>query len=261
MNKIADAFHNKKAFIAYLMAGDPNLDKTADFILALQDAGADLIEIGIPFSDPIAEGEVIQAASVRALQAGTRLDGVFEMVASLQGQVHIPLVFMTYLNPVFVYGYDRFFSTCAKIGICGIIIPDLPYEEQGEAKEIARRHGIEVVTLLAPTSEARTDAIAREAEGFLYLVSSMGVTGVRSEITTDVGAMVQRVRAATSLPVAVGFGIATPEQAETYARMADGVIVGSAIVGRIAEYGDKAAPVIAAYVREMKQAVQRASGT
>jgi tryptophan synthase alpha chain len=253
MNRIKDAFNNKKAFIAYLMAGDPNLKVSAEYILTAQDAGADMIEIGIPFSDPIAEGEVIQAASVRALAAGTRLDGIFDMVASIKDKMRIPLVFMTYVNPVFVYGYDRFFKRCADIGICGIIIPDMPFEEQGEAKTSAKEHGIEIVTLVAPTSEKRISQIAKNAEGFIYLVSSMGVTGVRSEITTDLPAIVAEIRKHTATPIAIGFGISTPEQAKYYSLAADGVIVGSAFVRIIGQYGENAKQLLYESIKEMKQ--------
>ena len=253
MNYIKDAFKNKKAFIAYLMAGDPNLAVSAEYILTVQDAGADMVEIGIPFSDPIAEGEVIQAASMRALATGARLDGVFEMVASIKGRMRVPMVFMTYLNPVFVYGYDRFFVKCAEIGICGVIIPDLPFEEQGEAKIIAEKYGIKIITLVAPTSEKRIARIAKNAEGFIYLISSMGVTGVRSEITTDLTAMISDIRKYTDVPIAVGFGISTPEQAKYYSGAADGVIVGSAIVRIIGEHGENAKQALHEYIREVKQ--------
>jgi len=251
MNRIIDAFTNKKAFITYLMAGDPNLAVSAELILAAQESGADMIEIGIPFSDPIAEGEVIQAASNRALAAGTRLDGVFEMVASLKDKMRVPLVFMTYLNPVFVFGYERFFAKCTEIGICGVIIPDLPFEEQDEVKGAAANFGIEIVTLVAPTSEQRIERIAKSAEGFIYLVSSMGVTGVRSEITTDLNGIVAEIRKHTSVPVAIGFGISTPEQSKKYQAIADGVIVGSAIVRIIGEQGGKAKPAVSQFIREM----------
>ena len=240
MNRIKDAFAGKKAFIVYLMAGDPNLAASANYILAAQDAGADMIEIGIPFSDPIAEGEVIQAASERALAAGTRLDGVFDMVASIKDQMRIPMVFMTYLNPVFVYGYERFFARCEKIGICGLIIPDLPFEEQDEAKEVAGKYNVEIVTLIAPTSKQRIAEIAHNAEGFIYLVSSMGVTGVRNTITTDLTGIVSEIKKHTSIPIAVGFGISTPEQVEQYSKTADGVIVGSAIVRIVGQHGSEA---------------------
>jgi len=255
MNSIKNAFLHQKAFIAYLMAGDPNLEVSAEYILAVQDAGADMVEIGIPFSDPIAEGEVIQAASMRALAAGTRLDGVFDMVASIKDEMRIPMVFMTYLNPVFVYGYDRFFSKCAEIGVCGVIIPDMPFEEQGEAKEIAEKYGVEVVTLIAPTSEQRIKKMAGHAEGFLYLISSMGVTGVRSNITTDLSAIVADIRKSTGIPIAIGFGISTPEQAGIYSAVADGVIVGSAIVSIIARHGKSAHQSLHEYIHAMKNAM------
>lgn len=252
MIKIKEAFQNKKAFIAYLMAGDPDLAASEEYILTAQEGGADLIEIGIPFSDPIAEGEVIQAASARALIAGTRLEGIFTMVDSIKDQMRIPLVFMTYLNPVFAFGYDRFFSRCSDIEICGLIIPDLPFEEQGEVREVAAKYSVEIITLVAPTSEARTAEIARNAEGLLYLVSSMGVTGVRSEITTDLSSIVAEIRKETDIPVAIGFGIATPDQAERYSAIADGVIVGSAIVRIIEKYGAGAKQALYEFINKMK---------
>ena len=256
MIKIKEAFQNKKAFIAYLMAGDPDLETSAEYILTAQEAGADLIEIGIPFSDPIAEGEVIQASSARAINAGTRLDGVFTMVSSIKSKMKIPMLFMTYLNPAFVYGYDKFFSRCADIGISGIIIPDLPFEEQGEAKEVAKKYEVEVVTLVAPTSKERTAEIARNAEGFIYLVSSMGVTGVRTKITTDLSPIVKEIRGITKVPVAVGFGVSTPMQAASYSSVADGVIVGSAIVRIIGQYGKEAKNALRDYIKMMKEAAE-----
>jgi len=258
MIEISEAFRGKKAFIAYLMAGDPNLKRSAEFILIAQDAGADLIEIGIPFSDPIAEGEVIQASSERALRAGTRLDGVFEMVYSIKGSMRIPMVFMTYANPVFVYGYDRFFARCAEVGISGIIIPDMPFEEQGEAKPVAREHGIEMITMVAPTSSKKRIAdIVRSADGFVYLVSSMGVTGVRSEITTDLPMIVSEIKRSSDIPVAIGFGISTPEQAKQFSRIADGVIVGSAIVRIIAQHGMEAGQTLYEYISAMKHEIDQ----
>ena len=255
MNKIQAAFQEKKAFIAYLMAGDPDLDTSAQYILAAQEAGADLIEIGIPFSDPIAEGPVIQQASLRALSSGARLDKVLEMVASLKENMRIPLVFMTYLNPVFVYGYDRFFEACSRIGIIGIIIPDLPLEHKREVSQSAGEHGVAVISLVAPTSAERIGSIAKEAEGFLYLVSSMGVTGVRKKVGADIDARVQELRQVTAIPIAAGFGIATPEQAAQYAKHTDGVIVGSAIVSLIAKHGANAHTPLRAYIGEMKKSI------
>ena len=256
MNRIKDAFNNKKAFIAYLMAGDPDIEASAEYILAAQKAGADMIEVGIPFSDPIAEGEVIQAASVRALAAGARLDGIFDMVASIKSKMLIPMVFMTYLNPVFVYGYDRFFARCSQIGICGIIIPDMPFEEQGEAKKAAEKNNIEIVTMIAPTSKERIARIAGKTEGFIYLVSSMGVTGMRSDINTDLSSLVLEIRKHTRIPIAIGFGISTPEQARHFSAIADGVIVGSAIVNQIGKHGANAKQVVYDYVKKMKDSIE-----
>lgn len=252
---IKDAFKNGKAFVAFITAGDPNLDKTAEYILEMERAGADLIEIGIPFSDPIAEGVVIQEADLRALQSGTTTDGIFDMVEKLRRKTDMPLVFMGYLNPVFHYGYERFFARCKECGISGIIIPDLPYEEKGECEEIAAKYGVDVISMIAPTSAARIRAIASEAKGFLYVVSSMGVTGIRSEIKTNLASILVAVREASDIPAAVGFGINTPEQAAKVAQIADGVIVGSAIVKIIARYGSEAGPYIYDYVKSMKEAI------
>lgn len=254
--KIADAFKNGKAFIPFITAGDPSLEKTKEFVLAMEKAGADLVEIGIPFSDPIAEGVVIQEADLRSLEAGTTTDGVFEMVAELRKETDMPLVFMTYLNIVFYYGYEKFFSNCEKVGISGIIIPDMPYEEKGECEAIAAGHGVELVSMVAPTSEERIRMIASGAHGFLYVVSSMGVTGVRAEIRTDLASMRKAIRQATDLPAAIGFGINTPEQAKKMSEIADGVIVGSAIVKLVAKYGENATPYIAGYVKSMKDAIR-----
>ena len=255
MIKIEEAFKNGKAFIPFLTAGDPSLDKTEEFILAMADAGADLIEIGIPFSDPIAEGPVIQEADIRALASGTTVDKIFEMVKSVRAKISIPLVFMTYLNPVFHYGYEEFCAKCQEAGIAGIIIPDLPYEEKGELDSICQAHSMELISMIAPTSEDRIRTIAAEAKGFLYVVSSLGVTGVRSEITTDIGAMTAVVKEAGSVPAAIGFGISGPEQAAKMAQFADGVIVGSAIVRIIAAKGADAKDDIVAFVKSIKAAI------
>lgn len=255
-NRISHAFEKGKAFIPFITAGDPSLEKTQEFILEMERAGADLIEIGIPFSDPIAEGIVIQEADIRSLSAGTTTDRVFEMVREVRTKTQIPLVFMTYLNPVYFYGYDRFFSRCAEVGIDGIIIPDLPFEEKHELVEIAASHDVDVISMIAPTSESRIQKIAQEARGFLYVVSSMGVTGMRSEIRTDLDSILAAIRKVTDVPACVGFGINTPEQAAKIAKIADGVIVGSAIVKLAEQYGAAAAPQIGAYVAKMKDAVR-----
>ncbi len=259
MSRIADAFRDKKAFIGFLTAGDPSMEKTEEFILEMERAGADLVEIGIPFSDPIAEGVVIQNANIRALKAGATTERVFEMVSRVRRRTQIPLVFLTYLNPVFHYGYEKFFARCQDVGIDGIIIPDLPFEEKGEVAPLAAACGVDVISMIAPTSSQRIERIAGEAAGFLYVVSSMGVTGIRKEITTDLEGMLGAVRKATDLPAAVGFGISTPEQAAKIAAAADGVIVGSAIVKIIEKHGEAAGPEIYEYVRSMKAAVKQAS--
>ena len=259
MSKIREAFQNGKAFIPFITAGDPTLEDTERFIVTMADCGADLIEIGIPFSEPIAEGIVIQEADIRALASGTTADKVFDMVSRVRKKVSIPLVFMTYLNPVYHYGYEKFFTRCEEAGISGIIIPDLPYEEKAEADGPAAAHGVELISMIAPTSEDRIRMIAKEAGGFIYVVSSMGVTGMRSDITTDLPSMVRAIREVTTIPCAIGFGINTPDQAEKMAGIADGVIVGSAIVKIIERKGSGAAPEIAEYVRKMKDAVLRAA--
>lgn len=255
MSNIRKAFERGKAFIPFITAGDPSLEKTKEFILEMERAGADLIEVGIPFSDPIAEGIVIQEADIRALAAGTTTDKIFDMVRELREETQIPLVFMTYLNPVFHYGYEKFFSRCQEVGVDGIIIPDLPFEEKGELEEIAAVKGVDVISMIAPTSEERIQNIAKNAKGFIYVVSSMGVTGMRSEIKTDLNALLSSIKKATDVPACVGFGIHSPEQAAEVARVADGVIVGSAIVKMAEQYGGHAAPHMGAYVHKMKMSL------
>lgn len=257
MSKIANAFKNGTAFIGFLTAGDPTIDKTIEYILAMEEAGCDLIEIGIPFSDPMAEGVVIQDANVRALKQDTTTDDVFEMVRRVREVTDIPLVFLTYINPVFFYGYEEFFKKCGELGIDGIISPDLPYEEKGEIKDIALKNDVDVISLIAPTSSERIKMIANDATGFIYVVSSLGVTGMRSEIKTDLNAILSDIREVTDLPLAVGFGINTPQQAEDISKIADGVIVGSAIVKIIEEYGENASEALKEYVSSMKNACNK----
>ena len=256
-NSVDDAFRtpNGKAFIGFLTAGDPDADSTVRFILEMERAGADLIELGIPFSDPTAEGVVIQDANIRALGNGMTTDGVFEIVRRVRETSRVPLAFMTYSNPVFHYGYERFFARCEELGIGAIIIPDLPFEERAEVEEPAAEHNVHLISMIAPTSETRIQAIASEAHGFIYVVSSMGVTGVRSEIKTDLAAIVESVRKVTDTPCAIGFGISTPEQAGRMAAVSDGAILGSAIVRIIERYGAEAAPELYRYVKSMKDAV------
>ena len=277
MSNIRKAFENGKAFIPFITCGDPDLETTKAAVREMVKNGADLIELGIPFSDPTAEGPVIQEANVRALSGGVTTDKIFEMVKELRGSekadggsvigdgetsgtepVTVPMVFMTYANVVYSYGAERFISTSAGIGIDGIILPDLPFEEKEEFLPVCRKYGVDLISLVAPTSEDRIAMIAKEAEGFLYIVSSLGVTGVRSEITTDLGSIVKTVRENTDIPCAVGFGISTPEQAGKMAAVSDGAIVGSAIVKLLAKYGKDAPAEIGKYVKSMKDGVRGA---
>ena len=260
MSRINEAFQhqNGKAFIPFITCGDPDLATTAKAVRAMAAAGADLIELGIPFSDPTAEGPVIQEASNRALKAGTTTDKIFDLVRDLRKDVHIPMVFMTYANVVYSYGSEKFIATAAEVGMDGLILPDVPYEEKEEFDGLCRQYGLDLISLIAPTSEQRIAMIAKEASGFIYIVSSLGVTGTRSEIKTDISAMVELIRQNTGLPCAVGFGIATPQQAAAMAKVSDGAIVGSAIIKLLAQYGPAAAPHIEAFVRDMAQAVHNA---
>ena len=258
MSKIASAFEKGKAFIAFITCGDPDLETTAAVVRAAVENGADLIELGIPFSDPTAEGPVIQGANLRALNGGVTTDRIFDLVRELRRDVTVPMVFMTYANVVFSYGADRFLSTCRAVGIDGLILPDLPYEEKEEFLPDCRRYGVDLISLIAPTSENRIAMIANEAEGFLYVVSSLGVTGTRSEIKTDLASIVEVIRQNTRIPCAIGFGISTPEQAKAMAGLSDGAIVGSAIIKLIEKHGKDAAAPVGEYVRRMKEAIRSA---
>ena len=255
MSNINRAFSNGKAFIAFITCGDPDLETTAAAVKAAVAGGADLIELGIPFSDPTAEGPVIQGANIRALRAGVTTDKIFDFVRLLRREISVPMVFMTYANVVFSYGAEKFISTCRDIGIDGLILPDLPFEEKEEFLPLCRQYGVDLISLIAPTSENRIAMIAAEADGFLYIVSSLGVTGTRSEITTDLAAVVKLVRENTDTPCAIGFGISTPEQAKKMAALSDGAIVGSAIIKLLEQYGKEAPKYIEDYVRSMKEAV------
>lgn len=259
MSKIADAFAKGKAFIPFITCGDPDLETTKEIVRSMAANGADLIELGIPFSDPTAEGPVIQGANLRALKNGVTTDQIFDMVRELRtdsaNPVSLPMVFMTYANVVFSYDAEKFIRTCREIGIDGLILPDLPFEEKGEFDEICRKYDIDLISLIAPTSENRVAMIAKEAKGFIYIVSSLGVTGVRSEIKTDIASLVKLVRENASVPCAVGFGISTPEQAAKMAGISDGAIVGSAIIKLVAQYGKVAAGPVGEYVRKMKDAI------
>lgn len=256
MSKVSDAFKNGKAFIAFVTGGDPDLETTQKLIIEMEKSGADIIEVGIPFSDPIAEGPVIQKADLRALQGGCTTDKLFDAIKEIKEQVNIPLVFMTYVNVIYRYGTEKFMERCVECGISGVIVPDCPYEERDELAPFCKEAGIDLIPLIAPTSEERITKIAKTAEGFVYVVSSLGVTGIRQNITTDLGAMTKLVKEATEVPCAIGFGIAKPEQAKNVCQYADGAIVGSAIVKIVAEHGKESVPYVGEYVKSMKDAIR-----
>lgn len=256
MSRIQEAFAGGKAFIPFITCGDPDLETTAAVVRAAAENGADLIELGIPFSDPTAEGPVIQGANVRALAGGVTTDKIFDFVREIRKDVRIPMVFMTYANVVFSYGTEKFLSACKEIEIDGLILPDLPFEEKEEFLPMCRKYGVDLISLIAPTSENRIALIAREAEGFLYIVSSLGVTGTRTEIKTDLKSIVDVVRQNTDIPCAIGFGISRPEQARKMADISDGAIVGSAIIKLLEKYGKDAPRYVGEYVKSMKDSLQ-----
>lgn len=256
MSNIRKAFENGKAFIPFITCGDPDIETTIKVVRSAVENGADLIELGIPFSDPTAEGPVIQGANIRALAGGVTTDKIFDIVKELRRDVKIPLVFMTYANVVFSYGVERFMKKCSDTGMDGIIIPDMPFEEKEEFAECARQYGVDMISLIAPTSENRIAMIAKEAEGFIYVVSSLGVTGTRSEITTNIGDIVSVIRENTDVPCAVGFGISNPEQARKMAGLSDGAIVGSAIIKIIEKYGKDSPSYVGEYIKSMKDALR-----
>lgn len=257
-NRILQAFAKGKAFIPFITCGDPSLTITEQLVYAMEEAGADLVELGIPFSDPTAEGPVIQEANVRALKGGVTTDKIFDMVVRIRKNTALPMVFMTYANVVFSYGTERFIKKAAEVGMDGLILPDVPFEEKEEFDQVCKKYGLDLISLIAPTSHDRITRIAKEAEGFVYCVSSLGVTGTRTSITTDIGAMVKLVKAAKNIPCAVGFGISTPKQAKKMASQSDGAIVGSAIVKLCAAYGENCIPYVKDYVKSMKDAVREA---
>ena len=253
MSKLAAVLkQHRKIFVPFITAGDPDLETTKKLILAMEEAGATLIELGIPFSDPMAEGPVIQEADLRALSAGCTTDKVFDMIKEVRKETDIPLVFLTYANPIFHYDTDKFYARCAEVGVDGTIVPDVPYEERGELEEACDKYGVDRITMIAPTSEDRIQRIARDAKGYVYIVSSLGVTG----ITTDIGTIYKKIREVTDTPAAVGFGIATPEQAAEMARLSDGAIVGSAIIKIIAQYGRDCVEPVKEYVKKMADVVK-----
>lgn len=259
MTSIGEVFQKeKKVFIPFVTAGDPDLATTEQLIYAMEKNGAGIIEVGIPFSDPTAEGPVIMEADTRALKAGTKIKDVFAMIARVRQHTRVPLVFLTYANPIVTYGRDKFFKQCQETAVNAVIVPDIPYEEKATIAPYAAKYGIEIISMIAPTSHKRIQMIAKEAQGYIYLVSSLGVTGVRQKITTDLGVIVKKIREVSRLPIAVGFGIATPDQAKEMAEISDGAIVGSAIVKLCAKYGKDCVEPVAKYVKEMADAVKSA---
>ena len=256
MSNIAKAFENKKAFIPFITCGDPDLETTGKLVKEAVKNGASLVELGIPFSDPTAEGPVIQGANIRALEGGVTTDKIFDFVRELRKEVTVPMVFMTYANVVFSYGSESFIKTCSEIGIDGIILPDLPFEEKEEFLPECHKYGVDLISLIAPTSKDRVAMIAKESEGFIYLVSSLGVTGTRTEINTDLDSIVKIIRENTSVPCAIGFGISTPEQAKKMASISDGAIVGSAIIKIMEKYGKESPAYVGEYVKSMTDALK-----
>ena len=255
MSRIHEAFENKKAFIPFITCGDPDLETTKKLVIAMAENGADLIELGIPFSDPTAEGPVIQEADNRALSAGATTAKVLAMAKELRETIKVPMVFMTYANVVFAYGAEKFLSQAKEAQMDGLILPDVPFEEKEEFASLCQAYDMDLISMIAPTSKQRIRMIAKEAKGFIYVVSSMGVTGIRSQITTDIASLIEEVRSVTDIPCAVGFGISTPETAAKMAKLSDGAIVGSAIVRQIAQYGKDSIEPVASFVKAMSDAV------
>ncbi len=260
MNRIERRFEalkrkGEKALIPFVTAGDPDLETTEKLVLSMLESGADLVEIGVPFSDPVAEGPVIQKASKRALDAGTTLIGIFDLVKRLRVRTDEPLLLMLYLNSIFRFGTERFFGLCAESGVDGVIVPDMPYEERDEIQSAADKNGVISISMVTPTSHERIAMIASAAKGFLYCVSSTGVTGTRSSFTTDFERFFGAIKKHAKIPCAVGFGISGPEQAKRMSAYCDGVIVGSAVVKIVESEGRNAVPAVSKFIRSLKTAV------
>jgi len=244
MNRIVEKFNylqekNEKAFIPFVTAGDPDLNTTLELVLTLEKAGADIVELGIPYSDPMADGPVIQASSTRALAKGTKIKFIMEKVKELREKTQIPLVYLLYYNSIFKYGPEKFFKQCKDVGIDGLIIPDLPLEERAEVIEIADKYDICIIPMVAPTSHGRIKAITNLGKGFVYCVSVNGVTGTRQKLNTDVKEYMDLISTYTNMPKALGFGISNAEMAKAYAPYCQAIIVGSAIIKLVAEGGSQ----------------------
>lgn len=254
MSNIKNVF-NQKTLIGFIMAGDPDLHTTKSVICAMADAGADMVELGIPFSDPIAESSIVQSANLRALKSETYLPAIFEMVKEVRKLTQISIIFHTYINPVFNYGYENFFKKCSEVNIDGIVIPDLPYEEKSEIKEYATKYGVDIISFVVPNDINRVKTIAKEASGFLYFVPSIGSTTVMEGHFSEVTNVIDILKETTDIPVAIGFGINTVQQAEFFSEIADGIIIGNAIVKIVEKYGKEASKYVFEYVKEIKTAI------
>ena len=256
MSRIKKVFENGKAFIAFITGGDPNLDITEKLVYAMEEAGADLIEIGIPFSDPTGEGPVIQASSLRALQAGVTTDKVFETIKKIRKNTQIPLTIMTYANVVFSYNTERFIKTMKEIGVDALILPDIPFEEKEEFSLVCEKYGIDFISLVAQTSGERVNMIAENAKGFIYNVSSLGLTETRATVSNNLRSSVDMIKSKTKIPCAINFHISTPEEAKEMASISDGIILGSEVVKICEEYGEDCLPIVKDFVREIKEAIK-----
>ncbi|MBE5868380.1 MAG: tryptophan synthase subunit alpha [Lachnospiraceae bacterium] len=252
MSKILSAFEDGKAFIAFITCGDPDLGTTAAAVRAAAENGADLIQLGIPFSDPTAEGPVIQQASIRALQGGVTTDKIFDFVKELRSTVQIPLVFTTYSNVVFSYGAERFLAACKEAEIDGLILPDLPFEEKEEFLPACRKYGVDLISMIAPSTEKRISMIAEAAEGFLYMTPGPAVPDTNSQIKTDPAHITEIIRRSTNIPCAISYDTATPEQVAEMAACCDGVIAVSAFVELLEKYGEDAPDHIGTYIQTIK---------
>ena len=250
MSKISEAFQNKKAFVGFLTAGDPSLEKTEEFIITMEKAGASIIEIGVPFSDPIAESPVVQEANVRALsvEGGCTTDMIFNMLARVKDKITVPVVLMSYLNPVYKFGYEEFMAKCQETGVSGLIIPDMPYDERGELLPFAEKYDIDIISLVAPASKSRIQMIAGDAKGYIYVLPSLNATDARNDIITDISGIVAEIRQVTDTPVVLEIGVNYPKA--EYETIADGFVVENAIVNIIAEHGDNATDKIYDYVKK-----------
>lgn len=261
MNRIETALaelknKGEKALITFVTAGDPDLETTENLVLEMFENGADIVEIGVPFSDPVAEGKVIQEASLRSLSKGTNLTKIFGTVENLRQKTDKPILLMMYVNTIFRFGTEKFFKLCSEKGIDGVIVPDLPFEERDEIRSYADENGIIPISLVAPTSHQRIESIASDARGFLYCVSSTGVTGTRSKFSTDFDEFFGEIKKSCNVPAMVGFGISDPEQAAKMGNYCDGVIVGSAVVKIIAENGKNSVQKVGEFVRSLKGALK-----